>query len=111
MGWKEIVLVGVDLYDSRYFFLDPDKTLAVDVERATTVPAERNSMHGQRYDSEHNTARSGVVRLMAEWREALEPVGVQLTVYNPRSLLADVLPLYMPPAFEQGSDVATTVRS
>ena len=30
LGWRHIVLVGVDLYDSRYFYLPPDQTATVD---------------------------------------------------------------------------------
>jgi hypothetical protein len=97
LGWKEIVLVGVDLYDSRYFWLDPDQTLAYDRERATLVPAEVNNLRGNRYDEPHNTARAGVVDQMGEWARAMAEEGVQLSVYNPRSLLTEVLPVYRLP--------------
>ena len=30
MGWKHIVLVGIDLYDHRYFYLPPNETRAVE---------------------------------------------------------------------------------
>ena len=98
MGWNEIVLVGVDLYDSRYFWLDPDKTLAHDKETATLVPAEVNNVRDIRYDKMHNTARTGVVELMGAWAEHLAKDGVRLSVYNPRSLLTKTLPLYERPA-------------
>jgi hypothetical protein len=94
LGWKEIVLVGVDLYDSRYFWLAPDQTVSIDYDRATTVAAEYNVVRGQRYDELHSTARNGVVRLMSEWSEVLARDGVRLSVYNPRSLLAEHLPVY-----------------
>ena len=94
-GWSEIVLVGVDLYDSRYFWLPADKTLKYDEQRATLVAAEVNDIRGNRFDDLHPTAASGgVVDQMAEWGRCLADDGITLSVYNPRSLLADVLPVY-----------------
>jgi hypothetical protein len=93
LGWKEIVLVGVDLYDSRYFWLPLDQTIAVD-SATGGIRGHGVGLNGQGADQPHNTAANGVVRLMAEWREALAEDGVRLYVYNPRSLLAEVLPVY-----------------
>lgn len=93
LGWKHIVLVGVDLYDSRYFWLKSNETLDVDEATGALVPAD-NNIRGLRFDEAHNTARNGVVETMAEWRQVFEQRGVKLSVYNPRSLLADVLPIY-----------------
>lgn len=93
LGWKEIVLVGVDLYDSRYFCLDPDQTLGVDHQTSTLKVAEYTA-HGIRYDQPHSTVRNGMVELMEEWRGLFERDGVQMSVYNPRSLLARVMPVY-----------------
>ena len=64
LGWKDIVLVGVDLYDSRYFWLEQDQTLDYDAEAGTLVPAEVNTIRGNQYDEPHNTAVSGVVEQM-----------------------------------------------
>lgn len=94
LGWKHIVLVGVDLYDSRLFFLEPDRTLAVDTTTGLLVPAEVNNVRGNRYDDPHYTVTTGVVDRMGSWRELLERDGVRLSVYNPRSLLAAVVPPY-----------------
>jgi len=94
LGWRHIVLVGVDLYDSRYFWLPADQTPTVDRLSATVTAAPVNALGGNRYDEPHYTTRNGVVDLMAEWRAFFEKDGVQLTVYNPRSLLADVMPVY-----------------
>ena len=94
LGWSHIVLVGVDLYDTRYFWLKPDETYAFDETTGTLVPAEVNR-HGHRAADVHNTARNGIVDVMGSWRELLERErGVQVSVYNPRSLLADVMPVY-----------------
>ena len=95
LGWKNIVLVGVDLYDSRYFWLKSNETLAVDDATGLLTPAEIN-VRGDRYDQAHNAVRNGIVETMARWREAFERDNVRMTVYNPRSLLSDVLPIYRP---------------
>jgi hypothetical protein len=94
IGWKQIVLAGVDLYDSRYFFLQPDETLTQDTVSGTVVAGETNAFRGQRYDEPHNTFRGGVVEQMAEWHDALATQGVHVSVLNPRSLLASVMPVY-----------------
>jgi hypothetical protein len=83
-GWTRIVLVGVDLYDRRYFWLDREETRPEDVAR------------GMRHDEPHSRAATGMIATFGGWRELLEPRGVELSVYNPRSLLAGVLPVYEP---------------
>lgn len=98
LGWKNIVLVGVDLYDSRYFWLKSNETLDVDDATGVLMSAEVN-IRGRRFDQAHNTACNGAVQIMDEWRRVFERNGVRLSVYNPRSLLVDVLPVYAhPPA-------------
>lgn len=98
LGWREIVLAGVDLYDSRYFWLPSDKTLGYDRSARNVVPMDVNTVRGNRPQDRHNTASAGVVEQMATWGAMLAEQGVALSVYNPRSLLADVLPLFEPQA-------------
>jgi hypothetical protein len=86
LGWKTIVLAGVDLYDRRYFWLPRDQP--------REMIGRPNSVEGI-----HSTAVNGIVELMREWRAYYQPRGVELLVYNPRSLLAAVLPVW-PPARE-----------
>jgi hypothetical protein len=93
LGWKRIVLVGVDLYDSRYFWLKSHETLAVDESTGMLVPAETNT-RGIRFDGKHNAVNHGILQGMRHWRDLFEQSHVSLTVYNPRSLLSDVLPIY-----------------
>jgi spore coat polysaccharide biosynthesis protein SpsF len=94
LGWKRIVLVGVDLYDSRYFYLPSDTTPGLDERTGVLAPSEFNTYRGIRYDQTHSTARRGVVDLMRAWRTQFNEDGVELSVHNPRSLLAEVLPVY-----------------
>lgn len=94
LGWSQIVLVGVDLYDSRYFWLRPDETYGVD-DAGRHVAAAIN-VRGHRPDERHNTARNGAVDVMAAWRDWLaRERGIAMSVYNPRSLLAEVMPVYV----------------
>ena len=100
MGWTDIVLVGVDLYDSRYFFLPRESTYGLDEATGTLVPADVN-LRGLGPGDVHNTARNGIVQTMGEWREVLaRERGISMSVYNPRSLLANVMPVYKPPSSE-----------
>jgi hypothetical protein len=78
MGWKTIVLVGVDLYDRRYFWLGANQPRPEDPE----------------IDRPHRTTLGGVVESLGRWRELFERSGVRLFVYNPKSLLATVLPIW-----------------
>jgi hypothetical protein len=94
LGWKHIVLVGIDLYDSRYFYLPQDKTPGLDPQSGLLKPSEFNTYRGIRFDQTHSTARHGVVQLMQDWRAIFNRDGVQLSVYNPQSLLTEVLPVY-----------------
>jgi hypothetical protein len=76
MGWRHIVLVGVDLYDRRYFWLGEDEPLPYD--RTVEEP--------------HKTA--GIVNGIREWRDIFEAEGIHLYAYNPRSLLVPTLPVW-----------------
>ncbi|QSZ67860.1 hypothetical protein RJ40_10300 [Methanofollis aquaemaris] len=81
LGYKKIVLVGVDLYDRRYFWLNESETRDIDRKRSAN------------FFDVHDTAKP-IIKLMGTWRETLEEEGVALYVYNPKSLLREVLPLY-----------------
>ena len=82
LGWRNIVLCGVDLYNRQYFWLPSGEPRFGD---STTA-------------GPHNTAIGGIVESIRVWREFYERQGVNLFVYNPKSLLADVLPVWKRPA-------------
>jgi hypothetical protein len=93
-GWKHIVLLGVDLYDSRYFWLQPDEVL--DLDQATgLLRVATTNLRGLRPGDAHNTTANGIVQTLGEWRDHLvREHNVELSVANPRSLLAAVMPVH-----------------
>lgn len=82
LGWKRIVLAGVDLYDRRYFWLAPDETRSVDFRRGAVA------------SETHARVASGMVETLGRWRQWLAAEGVELEVLNPRSLLAETLTVF-----------------
>lgn len=79
LGWTRIVLAGVDLYDRRYFWLEPDETRSIDVRRGATS------------HDDHARSESGMVETLGAWSRWLAAEGVELSVLNARSRLAGVL--------------------
>lgn len=77
LGWKRIVLAGVDLYDKEYFWVP--KGVLVEGEQ----PTRTTSMRFPNADVTVDTFR--------RWRALVDPEGVELLTYNPRSLLAEAL--------------------
>jgi hypothetical protein len=78
LGFRRIVLVGIDLYDRHYFWLDRGE-LRPNVDTPVDEPFPTSK---------------AVVDLYAGWRRVLEPRSVQLLVYNPRSLLTEALEVF-----------------
>lgn len=79
LGYKEIVLVGVDLKDSRYFYLDYNEShwLSKDVKPDTPHPTQTR-----------------VLLNIVEWNNHLKKQGVKLFSYSDSSLLRKILPIY-----------------
>lgn len=80
LGYRRIVLAGADYYNKEYFWLDPGKT------RDYEAPGVRATEPWSQAET--------VVEMMSRWREELARTGVELMVYNPRSLLAERLPVF-----------------
>jgi hypothetical protein len=80
IGWKRIVLVGVDLYDHRHFYHPPD--CLREVEKPGIV-----------LDDPYVTSR-GIVELVGLWGKDLKGEGRELLVYNPISLLSQCIPVF-----------------
>jgi hypothetical protein len=80
MGWRKIVLAGIDMYDRQYSYLPAGET-----------------HHGQGETPPESTPFRGVektVPLYARWHAAAAEHGAELTVYNSVSALAAVLPVF-----------------
>ena len=67
---------------------------AVTAETRTALAVAEMNSRGIRFDGQHNAVNNGIVEAVAGWREFLERDKVTISLYNPRSLLRDVLPLY-----------------
>jgi hypothetical protein len=91
MGYRSIVLCGVDLTGVRYFFEDPDAPM-----RVPGAPLPPNTQPG----TIHKTADPGrpgatMPQLLDAVRdEVLDPIGVTLRVAHPDSALAGSFDLY-----------------
>ena len=88
MGYKKIVLVGIDLYDRRYFYLDKNKTSGtggapVDVD-----------IHNKKSNVVHQTALNGIIDLVGEISSFLKKKNVNLLLYNKKSLLNNRLKIF-----------------
>jgi hypothetical protein len=86
-GWRRAVLVGVDLYDRRVFWLPPDE-LRPDYQH----PLKGGGV--AQIDTPHQTMLNGLLPFLKDWYAYLGEQGLQVMVYNPRSLLADFMPVY-----------------
>jgi len=93
-GWKNIVLLGVDLYDSGHFFLPKGMNEIWDSKEKRLVLSAQ-SWRGLSVGDTHNTARNGVVDLVGEWATLFNKrSGVSIWTYNPLSLMREKLPVY-----------------
>ena len=91
MEWKKIILVGVDLYDSRYFFKN-NETLKTDFltgeqNLRDILIKGSNLICSTPPLNEFNRPNKSMVKKFKE-------NNVKLYVYNPESLLAKILPIY-----------------
>ena len=82
LGWKRIVLVGVDLYDRRYFWLGDDDVRGLDRERGAVS------------SDAHSQVDMGFIERIGTWASILAEEGCTLEVLNPRSLLTRTLPTH-----------------
>lgn len=81
LGYKKIILLGVDLYDSNYFYLKKDEVRDWD----KLVNHDKKSKH----KTYNNTIKNIKI-----WSEQLIADGVEIYIHNPKSLLAGILPVY-----------------
>lgn len=80
LGWRRVVIAGVDLYNKEYFWLPPGTT------------HEHEDPHvaaGDRW-----VQADAIVATMGRWREHAAARGVELYVHDERSLLSRTLPVF-----------------
>jgi hypothetical protein len=82
MQYRAIVFFGVDLYDQRYFWLGPAETKAAVLRRKET------------WETPHATAPQ-IVPLIQNYQKVYPDV--KLSVHNPKSLLASIIPVWKCP--------------
>jgi hypothetical protein len=80
MGYRRIVLAGVDYYNKEYFWLEPGEA------RAYEKPGVAATSRWPQAEA--------IVEMMSRWSHELAAEGVELAVYNPRSLLAQELRVF-----------------
>lgn len=80
VGWRRIVLTGVDLYNKEYFWLDAGETRSYEQPGITA-----QSLF---------TSAEATIDMLSRWHDLLAPEGIELRVYNPRSLLAEHLGVF-----------------
>jgi hypothetical protein len=80
MGFRRIVLTGIDLYDKQYFWLAPGE------RRDALRPSESPEQPFPMADL--------IVDVFGRWGGVLEPEGIELFAYNPRSRLAQALDVF-----------------
>lgn len=90
-GFRKIVLAGVDLNDRRYFWM---------IKNTPYFPVPGVTKDGGEYSADaddtgevHRTAH-GIVTFLEDWKDSLAVENVTLSVLNPESLLATVLPVH-----------------
>jgi hypothetical protein len=81
LGYKNIILAGVDMYDSRYFWLNKNETRNTDVRMKRT--------HLNKWGNTNE-----VCILFKKWIPQMKKEGVNMFVLNPKSLLKVIVPIW-----------------
>ncbi|MBT3405554.1 hypothetical protein HN419_00115 [Candidatus Woesearchaeota archaeon] len=95
MGYKKIILAGIDLYDSRYFWLKKDESFPPWTPNYSDSPQIENGtlIKGESCKEEHQTANVAI-KIILEWLPTFKKKGVKMYVLNPKSLLNKVLDIW-----------------
>jgi hypothetical protein len=82
LGYKEIVLAGVDLYDRNYFYLKKGVTRNFDKKKGFFA------------NDYHNTSKH-IIETLKMWKPVLKNKGITIKILNPKSLLNEVFEIYI----------------
>lgn len=88
MGYKRIILAGVDLIDRRYFFIPDNQTTNL-----LGIPTNID-INGKKVEDTHQTALNGIVELVERWKFFFNKRGVKLYLLNEKSLLRKYLKIF-----------------
>lgn len=80
MGWKKIILVGIDMDTHKYFYHKSNKVR--DVEKKGITPTSSY------------TNRDKTLLLISLWNKRFQKKGISLFIYNKNSYLKKTLPLF-----------------
>jgi hypothetical protein len=89
-GYRKVVLCGVDLHGTRYFYEDPDAPRV-----RHDLPLPPNLQSGAVHRTNDPSVPGATMReIIAVLHPLLADLGVELSVAHPSSVLAEDLPLY-----------------
>ena len=72
--------MGVDLYDGNYFYQDKARDYDISMSHSAK--------------DKHKTSKP-VLEIISKWKDFLQAEGVSLYVYNEKSLLKSVIPIFL----------------
>lgn len=91
LGYKTIVLCGIDLKDRRYFWNDP----GIDAYAISGITDSGGGEYaGEGNLEEQHRTGDKMLRWAVLWKDELSSRGITLSIFNPDSKLAETLPLY-----------------
>lgn len=93
MGYKEIILTGVDLYNNQYFWAPEGKTVTFSAKKKKELFMNQ-TIRGINASAPHNTVNNGIINYLIDWNIYFKKKGIKLFVFNPKSLLNKTLPVF-----------------
>ena len=93
LRYKKIILLGVDLYDKRYFFAPKNKTITWDTKKNNNIFTNINEKK-KSYLTKHDTVNKKMIRDIKELNFFLKKKKIKIFIENKRSLLKGVLKVY-----------------
>ena len=85
--------------------MPPDKTFGW-LETEQMSGESDTTARGLEVEMQHNTASSGIVEIIGQWDKRLRATsGQKISVFNPRSLMAHTVPLFIWPENESQTPV------
>lgn len=93
LRYKKIILLGIDLYDARYFFAPKNKTITWDSKKNKNIFVNVNEKK-KSYLDKHYTLNNKMIRDVKELNIFLNKKNIKIFIENKRSLLKGALKTY-----------------